>query len=553
MKSQANQTINLSRRLRWLAISLLANLVIIGGVSYNLTTTLSRELKDAFTVDLPSVQHAALLDMYHDAIRANVFHAILVSGSKNTEEVKEVQGDAEEAGKNILAELEAIEALALPEAVRTKVEAAKPHVDAYAKAGQEMVGLALSGKLDRVIKMLPEFQGQFESLEKMLGDMSDFIRGEADRSIEQGSKYIVTSNRIFIGILVFGLLFGALGAWKTLRALESALREMVAGLTKEASTMNSTAGALSASANSLNSSSSQQASALQQTAASVDEITAMVKKTEEGAVHLRDSSRASQDSAAEGQRAVEQMIAAIGAISDGNGRVMEQVEGGNRQLAEIVKVISEIENKTKVINDIVFQTKLLSFNASVEAARAGEHGKGFAVVAEEVGNLAQMSGNAAKEISELLSGSIQKVNTIIEESRRKVDGLVTDSKSQVDLGLRVSQQCGSALSQIVKQSNDVGSLISEITTAIQEQTQGIEEISKAIGSLEQVTHENTTTSSSTSSHARGLLTQAQSLGELVRKLTAMSGMPAPEGTDAAAPARSQEKAPPRPVKAAKAA
>ena len=59
----------------------------------------------------------------------------------------------------------------------------------------------------------------------------------------------------------------------------------------------------------------------------------------------------------------------------------------NKEIQEIVKVIAEIGNKTKVINDIVFQTKLLSFNASVEAARAGENGKGFAVVAEEVGKL----------------------------------------------------------------------------------------------------------------------------------------------------------------------
>ena len=73
-------------------------------------------------------------------------------------------------------------------------------------------------------------------------------------------------------------------------------------------------------------------------------------------------------------------------------------------------LISEIGNKTKVINDIVFQTKLLSFNASVEAARAGEHGKGFSVVAEEVGNLAHMSGNSAKEITQLLESSINRVN-----------------------------------------------------------------------------------------------------------------------------------------------
>ena len=77
---------------------------------------------------------------------------------------------------------------------------------------------------------------------------------------------------------------------------------------------------------------------------------------------------------------------------------------------------------------IVFQTKLLSFNASVEAARAGEYGKGFSVVAEEVGNLAQMSGIAAKDISALLQSSVKKVEQIATESKTKIDRLVQNSK-----------------------------------------------------------------------------------------------------------------------------
>ena len=76
-------------------------------------------------------------------------------------------------------------------------------------------------------------------------------------------------------------------------------------------------------------------------------------------------------------------------------------------------IIQEIEDKTKAIDEIVFQTKLLSFNASVEAERAGEHGRGFSVVAQEVGNLAQLSGKSAAEINEILkrkykSGEVYK-------------------------------------------------------------------------------------------------------------------------------------------------
>lgn len=72
-----------------------------------------------------------------------------------------------------------------------------------------------------------------------------------------------------------------------------------------------------------------------------------------------------------------------------------------------------------MINEIVFQTKLLSFNATVEAARAGENGKGFSVVAVEIGKLEQISGNAAKEISELLYNSTKPVSETIENNKIK--------------------------------------------------------------------------------------------------------------------------------------
>ena len=118
-----------------------------------------------------------------------------------------------------------------------------------------------------------------------------------------------------------------------------------------------------------------------------------------------------------GKSIIDEMNAIVQDIHSGNEEMVKQVNNSNEEVEKIISIIKTIGDRTKVINDIVFQTKLLSFNASVEAARAGEMGKGFSVVAEEVGNLAKMSGDAAQEISAILDDSITTVHSIIERTK----------------------------------------------------------------------------------------------------------------------------------------
>jgi methyl-accepting chemotaxis protein len=181
-------------------------------------------------------------------------------------------------------------------------------------------------------------------------------------------------------------------------------------------------------------------------------------------------------------------------------------------------VISDIGDKTKVINDIVFQTKLLSFNASVEAARAGEQGKGFAVVAEEVGNLARMSGNAAKEISDMLDQSILKVRTIVQETKSSVQNLVEQGKSKVASGSEIAKECGHVLEEIVVSVSTVSRMSGEISVASSEQAQGVQEITKAVHQLDEVTQKNSATTHETATAAQHLASQADSLKHIVENL-----------------------------------
>ncbi len=324
------------------------------------------------------------------------------------------------------------------------------------------------------------------------------------------------TNALMMSLLALGAL--AIFAWFFSKRLEIQLNTILSVLSTESKNLYVISKKVSTSSTSLADATTQQASALQETASSMEELSSMVKKNAENAANSLSVSQKSEVIANQGKEIVLSMNGAIGEISESNTDIMKHVEMSNQQISDIVSVIHEIGNKTKVIHDIVFQTKLLSFNASVEAARAGEHGKGFAVVAEEIGNLAQMSGNAAKEIGDLLSASTGKAEKIVQDTREKVKSLISQNQSKIKLGTKVAHECGDALEKIVQNVIHVTEMMNEISTATGEQNVGIVEINKAMNQLEEVTQENSSTSTQVADYSQNISTQAQALQEVVSKM-----------------------------------
>jgi methyl-accepting chemotaxis protein len=191
----------------------------------------------------------------------------------------------------------------------------------------------------------------------------------------------------------------------------------------------------------------EQSSSLETTAASVERITATVHQNAESAARASTLATSASDQAENGGSVVTQAVRAMADIND-----------ASRRIADIIGVIDEI----------AFQTNLLALNAAVEAARAGDHGRGFAVVASEVRNLAGRSATAAREIKALIQDSVRKVNDGSE--------LVTRS--------------GETLGQIVASIKTVSGLVAEIAAASKEQSQGIEQINKAVLQMDEFTQTN---------------------------------------------------------------
>jgi methyl-accepting chemotaxis protein len=212
------------------------------------------------------------------------------------------------------------------------------------------------------------------------------------------------------------------------------------------------------------------------------------------------------------------MLNLMNGIIANNKVIALEINNSNKEMEQVVTMIKEISNKTKVINDIVFQTKLLSFNASVEAARAGENGKGFAVVAEEIGILATKSGESSQEISTILNKSTLQVVEMVEKNKLKMDQLLNSTFKNLEQGLSNANRCGDSLNLIVEDSTTVNLMVNEISAAFKEQASGVYQITKAMEDLDLVTQKNAASAIENSNSSDVLLKDALLMESVTNEL-----------------------------------
>ncbi len=361
---------------------------------------------------------------------------------------------------------------------------------------------------------IPALEAYLKSTEALVVKAKEAAEVETN-NIDQGMKMAL---RYILLSLGGGIVLVALVQIYISIALSRNLREVASKLASGADVVAGASEQISNSSKGLLESGISQAEALQETVATIDEVSAMVDMNAANAKNSEQYTLNSEKVLELGRQTVERMLFAIDEIGKANREITDQIELSNKEVSGIAQVISEIGNKTKVINDIVFQTKLLSFNASVEAARAGEHGKGFSVVAEEVGNLAQMSGAAAQEISQILETSIKRVDSVVKNTRDRIDKFVRHGNEKIEAGTKISKEFEKVFDQIVADAQELRKMIVAISTASNEQSIGVQGINQALNQIDDVAQQNTANSKLSATAADELKAQVDGLRNMVDDL-----------------------------------
>ncbi len=232
-----------------------------------------------------------------------------------------------------------------------------------------------------------------------------------------------------------------------LKAMNDSLLGIIGAVRNDIASMSTAAGEIASGNMDLSARTEAQASSLEQTAASMEELNSTVKQNVDHARQANELSRSASETAVKGGSVVAQVV-----------DTMESINASSKKIVDIISVI----------DGIAFQTNILALNAAVEAARAGEQGRGFAVVAAEVRTLAQRSAAAAKEIKTLIADSVDKV----------------------DLGSKLVDQAGATMTEVVDSIRRVTDIMTDITSASEEQSQGIGQVNQAIIDLDDVTQQN---------------------------------------------------------------
>ncbi len=314
---------------------------------------------------------------------------------------------------------------------------------------------------------------ELSSLVKELRDRSDGVAKAQDlHGMNAARQFEVMAIASVVVVLIVAPVLG----WILASRMDRRLRRVANLLSESGDHTALAAHQVSAASLSLAQGATDQASSMDRTSSSLEQVAAMTERNAQDATQASECARLARTAADAGSLQMQAMTGAMEGIKASSG--------------EIAKV-----NRT--INDIAFQTNLLSLNAAVEAARAGDAGLGFAVVANEVRNLAKRSAQAAQETAGMIEAAIAKAAQ----------------------GVEISERVGQGLQQIVGRVRQADDLAAAVSKSSKEQSQAIAQVNASVVEVDKVTRANAAAAEESASAAEVLNSQSDALRRALDELT----------------------------------
>ena len=314
-----------------------------------------------------------------------------------------------------------------------------------------------------------EIHGAFEVIQSL---------DEADKQLAESIKSGIWFSAA--GLILLALIFAFFSIRLVSNSVIKPIRKIIDSVSAGSNNLKNAASQVSASSYELAEGASSQAASLEESAAALEEVTSMTMANADSVEETNRVANEVRVSLAQANASMEELYSAI-----------ELIKGSADQTATIIKSIQEIS----------FQTNLLSLNAAVEAARAGEAGAGFAVVADEVRSLATRAAAAATETT----------------------NLIESSQSHADQGFKAVSEVKEILTRIVDGVANVSQLSDQIATASKEQAEGVSQVNIGVSSVDEVTQTNASISQQVASASETLAEQAHEMSLLVDQLTRIVG------------------------------
>lgn len=521
--------LTVKKQLFFFAIAMIVFQIILNVTFIKSLGDIKSNLTAVFSKRLPSIDNLVQADRdFQQALVAE--RSLLIEGGSK-EQRAALAKDYHKNAKQVFDRFNVYKKLAESEKELMLVKEFEEKIQKWNDISIEKLGidddgnfLSYTGKEDLVMASFGEVNKSFEEAREKLDFLQEEILSLGNSEYDTAIKDYKWATYIVFIIGGFSLFATLILSWMVARGVSSKLESVVEVVGRENTFLNQISQDLMARSSELSSTSQEQAAGVTETTASLHEISKIIETNTQNVEQADNLISESENLIESGQKKLLELKNMISDVERSSGNMIDGINKGNEAFEQIIDTFKMIKEKTNVINDIVFQTKLLSFNASVEAARAGEHGKGFSIVAEEVGALAEQSGKSSLEISTLLEESLQKVSTIIDESKANLERSVSSNKVVIEKSSNCSDDCHETFVKISKKFEFIMRSSTEMREAAREQQLGVSEISKA---MQEINSSNIITSQSSSEielSSKKLLSVVENISENINSLESMVGL-----------------------------